>query len=534
MTSTTQPPSELPDSDELVAYLDGELAPEECRRIEQRLSTDATYRQQLRELDQAWEALGELPHTTIGDEFVKTTMDLVTLEAEREVATRTAALPAVRRKRTFLLLAAGIVAASLGYAAERVLTSSSNDTLIADLPVITEVDLLTQVEDIDFLHGLKELQLEQFVDDEPSLQHDIDALQSAASPSEDERRSWIESLPADQKASLAAQWKRLQNLSPAPEAQERMRVLQREIAQAADADELQHTLLVYGQWLSRRTPGEQAELRSLPTDQRLERVKQFARQDNRQAARQLSAEDAKVLREAVLAMAEQRKQAILEQLRQGGAANPEQRLEGRRAAGALFLLFRGLQDEATRDELRERLTSGLSPMAQEHLESLHSPWRERQLWQWVRDSLQPKLGPEELERFFAEDLDNNQRERLLSLPREEMEAELERLYFGAGAQLGLRDIQGLRGFGDPGRFGPGPRRPDMPGEGPPRGPRWRPWDAEPRPHDPGHRGPPPQDGFDRDRFPPGGPPPPNGPPGRPWDNQPLPPDQQPPPEEPHP
>jgi hypothetical protein len=168
------------------------------------------------------------------------------------------------------------------------------------------------------------------------------------------------------------------------------------------------------------------------------------------------------------------------------------------------------------------------------LESLPPPWRERQLWQWVRDSLQPKLGPEELERFFAEDLDNNQRERLLSLPHEEMEAELERLYFGAGAQLGLRGMEGLRGL-DPGRFGRDPR-----------GPRRRPWDADGRPHEPGRRGLPPDgfgprrfdggpgepDGFWEDHGPPGHGPPPDG--QYPPDWQPPPDGQGPPPEDFHP
>jgi anti-sigma factor RsiW len=44
MPSITDPQSDLP-SEELVAYLDGELSPEDSRRVEERLAQDADYRQ---------------------------------------------------------------------------------------------------------------------------------------------------------------------------------------------------------------------------------------------------------------------------------------------------------------------------------------------------------------------------------------------------------------------------------------------------------------------------------------------------------
>ena len=56
MSSIANPQFEPPNNDELVAYLDGELPPEECRAVEERLANDDAYRQQLRDLDQAWEA----------------------------------------------------------------------------------------------------------------------------------------------------------------------------------------------------------------------------------------------------------------------------------------------------------------------------------------------------------------------------------------------------------------------------------------------------------------------------------------------
>jgi len=67
MSSTVNPQSDSPNNDELVAYLDGELPPEECRMVEDRLASDEEYRQQLRDLDLAWEALSALPPATVDD-----------------------------------------------------------------------------------------------------------------------------------------------------------------------------------------------------------------------------------------------------------------------------------------------------------------------------------------------------------------------------------------------------------------------------------------------------------------------------------
>ena len=46
--------------EEIVAYLDGELSAEESARVEQRLASDESYRQQLQSIERAWLALDQL------------------------------------------------------------------------------------------------------------------------------------------------------------------------------------------------------------------------------------------------------------------------------------------------------------------------------------------------------------------------------------------------------------------------------------------------------------------------------------------
>src|SRR6476619_1696451 len=84
MSSVTDPQPD-PAADEIVAYLDGELPPQDCRRVESRLATDEEYRQELHELDRAWEALDVLPAPTVDDAFARTTIELACVAADCEL-----------------------------------------------------------------------------------------------------------------------------------------------------------------------------------------------------------------------------------------------------------------------------------------------------------------------------------------------------------------------------------------------------------------------------------------------------------------
>ena len=377
--------------------------------------------------------------------------------------------------------------------------------------MIAQLDVLTQIEDIEFLRGLSKFKIEPADRDEgesasATIQSAIDANWETAQ----DRVAWIEQLSAERKAELAAKFERFQNLSASPDSQDRLRRLESDIDQAADRAKLQKTLAAYAQWIQGREPGEQMELRELSTNDRLRRVEALIRQEERTARRQLSLEDEKALQDAVLEFVEQRRLEFLQEIRRRGNPDAQRRIAGRSTAVvALAIITREMQDDERRRRLQDRLTSRLSPDAQEYLEDLPGRQSSRQLWRWMFDALRPKFGPQEMERFFAEELDINQREYLLGLPLAEMEEQLQQWYMSS--QVGLRDP------GWPGGFGRG-------------GPGWGP-DG-----DRGRRGPRREfDGRDFERGPfrrgpggPGGPPPPNGPP-QDWRDWPPPRDDGPPP-----
>lgn len=476
------PEPELPASDELlVAYLDGELPPDECQAVERQLAESDELRQRLRELDRAWEALDALPPATIRDDFARTTIEMVSLAAQGELSSQRSVVASGKRKRGLLIAGLAVAAATIGFAAVRAMLPDYNRQLVEDLPVLMQYDLLTQIPSVDFLRQLaSRIPIEQLADREEELQAKVDRIQLVSSQQPHERGPEIEKLLPEDKATLAAQAERFRERE-IPE-QNRLRALQQEIASAPDADQLQRTLAAYGQWLARRGAGERAELRSesLSTDARFELIDRLVKEDDRQAARQLSDQDARNLRDEIFAIAEEltpkaienmSRLKVFDRMRERGIDEPEKRINPRDPRWAGLIVGQALWDSDSSDITRERLVSKLSPSAQHQLQKPGRGGRGRdgrnwQLVMWMRQALQPERGPEALERFFDTELSNDQRARLLSLPTAEMKAQLEQLYLES--QVGVVGRDFLRDFRNGDRRGPDSPRFDWNREGPPR------------------------------------------------------------------
>jgi hypothetical protein len=533
MSSVTDPHPDQPAADELVAYLDGELGPEECRRVEERLAADAQYRQQLRDLDLAWEALEVLPTRKADDDFARTTMELVTVAAQGDASSVTAAAAEIQRRRKLWFATAAIAGVLLGFGLARWTLPNQNRELLDDLPVIRHVDTLRQIDSADFLRRLSTVvPAEQLMNDEAAIASELQAMAATSGPLE-ARRQWVDNLSEEEKVVLAAQATRFKNFEQTQ--QERVRNLERDVR--TGGENLQRTLLAYEQWLSRLTAGRQEELRQnlldLPVQDQVAVVGNLVERQREQSWRPLSTEDAEKLRSVLLAIAAERQAELVTERRRRDGNDRPRRGEG----GALTLLSRELlRNDDDNNKLRRRVVNELSPEAREHLDSLSGWRRNAQLWRWIVDSLQKKVDSDQLERFFAEKLNNTQREQLLSLPPKEMQAQLERLYYAT--ELGYGDAaqwwSEMRESMGSNRPGPDHRgfRPDAPPRE--RGSRdgGEPFfDSERRrgPGGPPPSGPSPRDGEFRDRRRP----PPNFPPEgpRPRRQQPGPPPEEMPPRE---
>ena len=141
--------------EELVAYLDGELDSEESLRVERRLADDAAYRQALQELEKAWDLLDALPRSHPGEDFTRTTVEMVVLSARQDVEhlkTQTQ-----RRRWTALLTVAllVVVAALAGFGGVYWTAARPNRELVRDLPVIENMEYYRHADSLEFLRRLE-------------------------------------------------------------------------------------------------------------------------------------------------------------------------------------------------------------------------------------------------------------------------------------------------------------------------------------------------------------------------------------------
>lgn len=452
-SSTAETTQEL-----IVAYLDGELSPAEAAQVEKRLAEDQAFRQQLKQLEQAWAALDELPTTTVDDQFSRTTMELVVTAAEKEVLEQTAAMPVVQRKRRISNWLLAACAALVGFAMFRLAWTSPNRQLREHLPAVMHVDAYTQFREIEFLKQLASNgELLADLSEEQKSELEGEANQLASFAEMDARKTYLASLDQQQRTDLRYKSVRFRELSE--QEQRRIFTLEQEVSEQG----LQSTLIAYETWLDGLSEGQQYELRQISDP--VERARTVARW------LEASRLDAKF------------------------ALNEEQLRNVVDATREIEKFFRAMREQGRRErnpqELRRR-ASLLMEKSQELLDSLPEPVRAEykaltlreklaqvQLWQRQARSLKGRVSETELERFFAEELSVDKREQLLSLSPEDMQRRLREMYHhqtGTGFDGPEFDPE-FRGFDRRGPEGRGPREGreqegfGLPLEGGPRGPR---------------------------------------------------------------
>lgn len=163
------PQDTIPDgnaqSEELIAYLDGELNAEQRRRLEEQLSSNSTLRQHLKELQQTWDMLDDLPRDQVDETFTRSTVEMVAIHAEQEVSQRLSRA-AQRRAAAWLGgIAATVLAGAVGFWVTYENLSRPNRRLIEDLPIVEHLDAYQYAGSIEFL---RELEREQLFSEEDS------------------------------------------------------------------------------------------------------------------------------------------------------------------------------------------------------------------------------------------------------------------------------------------------------------------------------------------------------------------------------
>ena len=477
--------------EQIVAYLDGELSPEECAEVEHRLASDEGFRQELQSIERTWLVLDELPHTTVDDNFSRTTMEMVVQAAGAEVEQMTQALPLQRRRRKLSKALLALGAALMGLLFGKLLWVDPNQDLIEDLPAIQYVDLYSQVPDIDFLRQLDGMLSEDALNVNAE-QTEQKRNQYRLVSSEDSRESWLDSLGQEQQLTLRAKLNRYHAMSS--QQQQRIRDLHAAIIEAEDSITLQRVLLLYEQWLQGVTSSEQYELRQMQPQQRLRSIESAIEEEHRKRMLELSEEELKNLHEAVISY----RNAIIESAMRSMDARERREFARQPSIRRISQVFRNAPRELMED-LIEGAQDSLPPEKREVYRKLSRPAQIMHLMQWMmqaepnrnrqgRHNRRKKPSDQELEKFFVESVEPQMYERLMAMPRDKMERELEKMYSGGLSsndwstlrEMGWREMpaRGNRRFDGPlgeKPFGPGERlRGRQDGEGPgPGGPGFR-------------------------------------------------------------
>lgn len=276
----------------LVAYLDGQLPPDESERVESRLADEPAIRERLQSLDRVWNALDSLPRATAPTAFTRSTVEMVAQSA-------TASVPDKKPRWRFPLVA---VVAVAGLAAGAVLSlgmaTAPERRALRELPLAIHADALENAGSLVFLMRLADEaapQLAAFLTDR--IAADATRWEAITRMPTPELREWIESLPSDQVGELDTRVDRFGDRLP--DKREALRALADEIDRHERSDELRSVALTYQAMVGRLTAGEQAGLRQSNADERLRLIRRSAKRWSRDAAMELNSTERSAFREAI-------------------------------------------------------------------------------------------------------------------------------------------------------------------------------------------------------------------------------------------
>jgi hypothetical protein len=460
---------------ELVAYLDGELDGAASEQVERRLSEDAAYRQQLRALQRTWDLMDHLPRVDLDEQFTQSTLTMVAVRAAGDAEVGQSQGRRRRRQVWWAGLAGTVVAFAGGYLAVQHFMGQANRQLLRDLPVIERLDEYRYADSVPLLRLLDEQGL--FAEDElepssPAVTGD-DVLA--------DRRQRVEQMSPAEKQELWELQQRFYRLDP--EQRDRLRQLHAEMENQPEAERLRAIMARYANWLKTLPAGERAELLSLPPEERIAQIRAIVQRQATSQMRYLVADELSDRDLAAIVfwmkdIVRRREPEILQKLPmlpRGmlDAMGPEQRVET--MVRAIHQRF-GLRPDLLRPTAEDiqRLKEQLSPAAVGRMEQAREEGQLTELAEnWIRAALAgrrggPPVDRAELERFYREELDEDEREFLESLPRERMHSRLMLLYYAHRSgrpvgpdspPLGPRGMGGAyRGRGP--RFWPPERKPE--------------------------------------------------------------------------
>jgi len=282
--------------EQLVAYLDGELPPEERIVLEARLGRDSSLRKRLRTLQHGWDMLDELPMATPSAVFLESTIRMAAMEASQGKSSTNGSWTNgwLKSKRVWVSLIT-IFCLGVGVAGARVRERQQFRLQLSQLPVAMHVDAYLNANDISMMRTLMQLPqwqkaveiAERFGEWDFSLHQRID--QASVS----QRNQLLQELPIEHQQVVMQSWQRFEKLDPAAKASI-LETAQR-VSDQSDSADLLATMDRFARWRESLAPAQRDQITSGDAEGRMkaidESLQRTVRQWTQQTSRLLTEED---------------------------------------------------------------------------------------------------------------------------------------------------------------------------------------------------------------------------------------------------
>ena len=252
-------------NEQLSAYFDGELPPEEKSRFEQLLAKDHKLRDQLKNLEVNWGLLESLPRDPAPSRFTASTVEMVAIRGtSAEDNNPSRAVDWIRRiPRWLWIMTAALIAGISGYTATTIvsqikpvsrLMADKNAQLLENISFLEYFPEYQLVDNIDFLKKLNEI---DYFSSRTQVAADPGIIKHGRE-SQDESRRRIHGMNSGEKNRLHQNYVRFEQL---PEEEKfRFLNLHEELLQSENADKLSKILVAYARWYQQLDPLDQVEI----------------------------------------------------------------------------------------------------------------------------------------------------------------------------------------------------------------------------------------------------------------------------------
>jgi hypothetical protein len=458
------------ETQELTAYLDGELPPEEAARFEQRLNNDPSLLAQMQKLQRTWDAFDSLPHESIDHAFVRSTMELVVQEARNGVGPSRTHRAVRFRQPMLALIPVCLLVAS--FFAMRYIQTKPHRELIENLVMIENLDRYRMIHyDIAFLERLEQRQLfsdnEIFVGELDDLRNVVNSLDGSATTKRrllDQPEHYLASLSRTEMQRLRNNYESYSKLSE-PELA-KLNSCHEKLMTHPSREQLTKTLNSFYEWLVALGASEKAGLLDLDGESRIAKISEIRSQQSRTALGKegstklpLDRDEEYLLNWFDLtiksheALIRQRFPTIIHQhLREGdqAASVPIEQLRvfARRAplkqlASVLMRVDRRLIQELIYQDI-DLLRRGISYEAQLIIADQDPEDQRELIFNWIEAANQAKAAiPVAQLREFYEQLPAEKRDQLDRMSLEEWTSTLSRMYRERNTVIRIEDFQDL-------------------------------------------------------------------------------------------